>query len=379
MNKLALLVTGICLGPAATAQLGIKFKNGGTVDQYIDVKYHPTLLPSTGFTIEAWVTYDSSTLGTGFRWPTIARQNVSPNSESFTFRVDSASNLTRSIKLAVRTTTGGFQTANYLFTLGEFKTWTHIAGTFDGDYIKIFINGVEKGSYNFPTTTAMSNSGGVLRIGNGDLSSVGRENWNGEMDEVRLWPYARSAAEITSTMNLALSGMSGEVSTWNLDFNPTDTSGVNNGTNVGSPVYQVNSLRLTSVSSSCKAYGTATAACNGKFPAIGVNGAAKIGNAAFAINAIRGGRTGGAAFVLLALGKLTTPIIIGTAKVYVDPTFSLLLPGVITYDRYTRLPLGIPNNSGLPGVSIYAQMAFAQASCAIQPYASDAIEIKFTN
>lgn len=378
MNKRALFVTCLCLAPATTAQLGMKFTNGGPVDQYIDVPYHATLLPDTGFTIEAWITYDGTTLGPGFRWPCIARQNVNPNAESFVFRVDAADIQLRSIKLAVRTTTGGFQQASYPFVTGEFAKWTHVAGTFDGDYIKLYINGVERGSYQFPTTTAMRNSGGVLRIGNGDLSAVGAENWNGEMDEVRLWPYARSAAEIASTMNQALSNMPGEVSTWNLDFGPNDTSGNNDGANVGSPVYQVNTLQLTAVVSTCIAYGTATASCSGKIPAIGVNGIANIGNSAFAINGIRAGRSGGAVFVLIGLARLSPPITVGTAQVFVDPTISLLVPGMVIYDRYSRLALGIPNNSVLPGVSIFAQMAFGQAGCAIQPYATDAIEIKFT-
>ena len=198
------------------------------------------------------------------------------------------------------------------------------------------------------------------------------------MDEVRLWPYARTAAEITSTMNQALSNMPGEVSTWNLDFGPNDTSGTNNGTNIGNPVYQVNSLQLTAVASTCTAYGTATASCSGQVPAIGVNGTANVGNSAFAINGIRGGRSTGAVFVLIGLASLSPPITVGTAQVFVDPTISLLVPGMVAYDRYSRLPLGIPNNAGLPGLSIFAQMAFGQAGCVIQPYATDAIEIKFT-
>ena len=160
MNKRSLIVTCLCLAPAATAQLGIKFTNGGPVDQYVDVPYHVTLLPQTGFTIEAWITYDGTTLGTGYRWPCIARQNVNPNAESFVFRVDAANTQSRLIKLAVRTTSS-FQEASYSFVTGEFAKWTHVAGTFDGDYIKIYINGVERGSYQYPTRTAMRNSGGV--------------------------------------------------------------------------------------------------------------------------------------------------------------------------------------------------------------------------
>ena len=105
MNKLALVLTSLCLASASTAQLGMKFTNGGPVDQYIDVPYHSTLLPATGLTVEAWITYDGSTLAPGWRWPCIVRQNVNPNAESFVFRVDAANTQSRSIKFAVRTTT----------------------------------------------------------------------------------------------------------------------------------------------------------------------------------------------------------------------------------------------------------------------------------
>ena len=81
-------------------------------------------------------------------------------------------------------------------------------------------------------SNAILDTGGVFRIGCGDLTVVGGETWNGEIDEVRIWPFARSAAAIQSTMNMSLAAMPGELSTWNLDGTFVDSSGLNHGTGV---------------------------------------------------------------------------------------------------------------------------------------------------
>ena len=52
------------------------------------VRYSPAVVPQSGLTVEAWATYDESTLGTGWRYPTIARQNRNAGQESFFLRVE---------------------------------------------------------------------------------------------------------------------------------------------------------------------------------------------------------------------------------------------------------------------------------------------------
>jgi hypothetical protein len=356
---------------SASSQIGLSLTNGGTTNPSVEVPYHATLLPTTGLTVEAWITYDGSTLGTGNRWPCICRQNVAPNSESFVFRVDAASIKTRFIKLAVRTT-AGFQSTGYSFALGELKKWTHVAGTFDGQNIKFFVNGVEKSKYVFTTTTTMNNTGGVLRIGNGDTAAAGAETWNGEIDELRLWPYARTAAEIKSTMNLALSSVPGEVSTWNLDFTPKDSSGGNDGKDVATPTYNVNSLRLTAVTLS-KTFGNATAGCAGT-PAIGVTGTANIGNSAFGVTCVHAAITpGGIGFIGVNISKLTTSIKVGAANLWINPVLILGVP--LDANGLSKFALPIPNDNTLINKSIYVQEVFGQTGCAIDPFATSGLTI----
>ncbi|MCB9883512.1 MAG: LamG domain-containing protein, partial [Planctomycetes bacterium] len=218
-----------CLAVPVVAQNpACHFQQG--MDNYLDVPYDPTILPQTGITVEAWVTYDSSTLGAGNRWPTIVRQNPTPQSESYMLRVDAGSTANNNLRWLVRTT-NGVVTADWAFAVGALNGWSHVAGTFDGTKLELIVNGNVVSTSN--ATGNLVDQGGPLRIGNGDLSSPGAEAWAGDVDEVRLWPFARTAAEIQSTMMAQLESVPGLVSTWNLNGNFVDTSGSNTATQIG--------------------------------------------------------------------------------------------------------------------------------------------------
>ena len=81
---LAALVTTILAGATlAQANQALQLTTG--VDGGVIYQYDPRFLPQTGITVEAWVTFDDSTMPTGQNyWPTIARMNVNPNQESWT-------------------------------------------------------------------------------------------------------------------------------------------------------------------------------------------------------------------------------------------------------------------------------------------------------
>lgn len=86
--------------------------------------------------------------------------------------------------------------ATTTLTPGE---WYHIAGTYDGTNMKIYINGIEENS--------------IARTGNIDVSAstfkvgywASGDNWDGQLDEVRLWNTARTATEVRENMHLTVS------------------------------------------------------------------------------------------------------------------------------------------------------------------------------
>jgi len=93
-------------------------------------------------------------------------------------------------------------------TIGQ---WTHIAGTYDGSFLRLYINGVPAGEAPFTANIGPGDAG--LYIG-GNWSSF----FNGAIDDVRLWNFCRSQADIQSAMTEPLSGdEAGLVGYWPLD------------------------------------------------------------------------------------------------------------------------------------------------------------------
>jgi len=95
--------------------------------------------------------------------------------------------------------------------------WVHVAGTWDGTDMKLYLNGEEVGS---------STPGGSLNASNGNvgLSSSG-ETMDGYIDEVRIWNDARTGDEIRANMYTALSGSeSGLENYWKLDESSGSTA-----------------------------------------------------------------------------------------------------------------------------------------------------------
>jgi hypothetical protein len=82
--------------------------------------------------------------------------------------------------------------------------WVHFAMTWDGTAVRTFVNGVEKitktgdsGVTMLATDTSPITIGGYAQDGN---------FFNGIFDEFRVWNVARSAGDITATMNKTLVG-----------------------------------------------------------------------------------------------------------------------------------------------------------------------------
>ena len=80
------------------------------------------------------------------------------------------------------------------------NTWTHLASTYDGSTIRLFVNGVQVASRRRP---AASRPRQRLQIG-GDPYTA--EYFQGLIDEVRVYNRALSAAEIQSDMDTPVSG-----------------------------------------------------------------------------------------------------------------------------------------------------------------------------
>ncbi len=164
----------------------------------------------------------------------IAKFGDIPNNDSYTMQISNG-------RPDMHIRSGGSWHHIQSSTVLPLNQWSHVAGTFDGNEIKVYVNGVLTGTLAFSGPIDVSSA--IFRIG----GWAGGHNFSGRIDEVRVWNTARTQAEIQNTMNSQiLSPPSSLVAYYKLNQgypgggNPgantvTDASGNgNNGSLVGS-------------------------------------------------------------------------------------------------------------------------------------------------
>lgn len=142
---------------------------------------------------------------------------------------------------------GSYRTVSYNYA-SKFNEWHHIAATFDGQATRLYIDTAYVAvdfahiTNTYPIQYGYQNA---LIIG-GEASVSGASNgnfFNGSMDEVRIWNYARSQDSIVASRNRELNGTeSGLVGYWNFNEGSgstaaDQTSNHHDGTLTNSPVW----------------------------------------------------------------------------------------------------------------------------------------------
>ena len=142
---------------------------------------------TTGMTLEAWVFPTTAPTG----WRAIIDKNVDGY-----YLMGSTDNGNR--PGAGGTWTNGNKNVFGTAVLPA-NTWTHLATTFDGTAVRLFVNGVQVAS--LAQTVQLAPTTATLQIG-GD--AYAGENFAGLIDEVRVYNRALSAAEIQADMGVAI-------------------------------------------------------------------------------------------------------------------------------------------------------------------------------
>ena len=219
------------------------YKFNGT-NNYIEVPYAAENHPSN-FTIELWARLDQNT-GT-YQSPLSSRYGSAPwnNLSGYNFyAVDGlekwaftgGSGSWEDI-VTTSSTNGEIYDGNNL----KFGIWTHLASTYDGTTYRFYVNGVLAGSKTAGYSRVGFNSipQRPLRIGAGRTEGSAIYFFNGAVDEVRIWNYARTQNEINNNKNAVLSGQeTGLVSYYSFDNgNASNDTGVSarDGTLYNSP------------------------------------------------------------------------------------------------------------------------------------------------
>jgi len=353
MLRTALAATLLTV-PILAQNLGIALT--ATVDGYVEIPYSQRVVPQSGITVEAWITYDDATLPTGWRYPTIVRQGLSVGgSEDYFLRINADNVGARVLRWTVVTATNTVN-VNWSFATGQLNTWTHVAATYNGLSSVLYINGVPVGTAAGNGQPIRDLNNEVLRIGKGSDIATPIEVWNGQIDEVRLWPFARSQAEIQQTMNYALAGVPGLVSTWNLDGHLLDTSGGLNATSSGTVTFTANPLVLTQLPlQSGVASGAGTPGCLGPLQ-MSFGSLPQPGNAAFAPVCTRA-PAGAVAFLATAFRTSVSPFPIAGINFLLDLGSTQIVLATTDGLGTARYPVPLPALLG-PGVSVAFQYGF---------------------
>jgi len=141
---------------------------------------------SNQITLEAWVYIDE--------WPSLYPRFIDRSDEHGSDRfILGTDNGTHSAQININ--------GNELWSINpiQAETWTHIAGTYDGEKLRIYINGVLN---NFSENIIFIDvTESDLYFGNNELNN---RQFKGQIDEVRVWNIERSGVQIQSTMNDSL-------------------------------------------------------------------------------------------------------------------------------------------------------------------------------
>jgi len=177
------------IGSAAWSSQG-KYGNALTFDgtnARVTIPDAPSLRLTTGMTLEAWVFPTAAS--------TLWKDLIYKGNDNYYLMASSC--------CQGRPAAGGIFSGSYGEAYASsnlaLNTWTHLATTYDGTTLRLYVNGVQVASK--AQTGTLATSSNPLTIG-GD--PIWGQHFAGRIDEVRVYNSALSAAQIQADMNTAI-------------------------------------------------------------------------------------------------------------------------------------------------------------------------------
>ena len=157
----------------------------------VTIQPSASLALATGTTFEAWV----RPTGTNSRWRSVMFKD---QPQELVYALYANSDRGRPAGIAY---TGGAERTAYGSSAVPTSTWTYLAVTHDGTNARLYVNGTLVSTVPTPGTKPTVN--GSLRIGG---NGVWKEWFKGQIDDVRVYDRALTAAEIGSDLTTAVGG-----------------------------------------------------------------------------------------------------------------------------------------------------------------------------
>ena len=161
------------------------------VNSWVTINDVAALHLTNGVTLEAWVNPSALT-----NWRSVILKEGSPNMLAYSLYANE--DVARPSTI-IHVPAGDREAAGTSGVL--LNAWTHLAGTYDGTTIRMYVNGMEVSET--PVTGNMSSTTAPLRIGG---NSIWGEYFAGLIDEVRVYRRALAPGEIQADMNTAVGG-----------------------------------------------------------------------------------------------------------------------------------------------------------------------------
>ncbi|MCB0520979.1 MAG: T9SS type A sorting domain-containing protein [Lewinellaceae bacterium] len=195
-TRLHLLIVFFALALTSSIQAQTnQYLHFDRIDDYVAVPNASQYIAnSTGITMAGWFYTDELVYGQGMMG---IRDGAGATGEMYVIQLDNG-------KLECRLTTNGtlYEYASPTFTVVP-QVWQHIAWVYDGSQVKLYIDGVLKGSKAAAgTITSTTKTFGLGKSLLGGFNFV----FGGRMDEVSLWSKGLTQQEIQDMMDNELTG-----------------------------------------------------------------------------------------------------------------------------------------------------------------------------
>jgi len=238
LTALGVLILAIALPQMADAQGAGKALDFDGSDDYVDCGNDASLNITSAITLEAWVKFADLTQSkksiiskSQYGAYAFAMDWLVPDAVSFDVWVD-----------------GDYRKPSFPISNFSAGVWYHLAGTFNGSYVRLYVNGALKDSVQASGTIGTSDVPFII----GAESDPGgtAAYFNGTIDEVRIWNVARTEAQIRNWMHKTenLTSESGLVSVWHFDESTVGPNSAvdSKGNNHGTPTNMTNDDCVTS-------------------------------------------------------------------------------------------------------------------------------------
>ncbi len=186
------------------------------VDDFVDMGNAPELRMADAVTIEAWI--KPSLIQEGER-PILGKGNANGHQNAYELQLSSGT-----VRFMVSDGTAGCCGAQGWWpaqgkSLLDVGVWRHVAGVYDRKHVQVYLDGVQVDAMAFDRP--IHDVPFSVKVGTNALFRP--RFFAGQIDEVRLWNRARTAADLVATMNTPLRGdEEGLVGYWTFD-DPAET------------------------------------------------------------------------------------------------------------------------------------------------------------